>query len=267
MPLEWKFLPKSNYADDEAVLFHPFRAVEVVESVLLGDPSGFLGSLRGRLRLRYEETFYRRRRAGTLLACAVSAFDRVQLEHRTLGGVSLWEFRCALFWSVEAALVRTGRRPTHRRGLVVLRDALRQLGAETLHDAALDAFGAGDWTPGTVRFLWTRLRERLRTASVEAAHPYLAPGRLPLWDAGFNELIREGNAREAALLVWTLLALCWTTLPPTEREPLVEIWKGCGMERPYGVRNRIEAARRWFAGLRAVLDADESVSGVVLDDE
>jgi hypothetical protein len=268
VPIEWRFVPKSNYADDEAVLVHPFRAVEVAECVLLDDPSGYLTSLRERLRPKYERGVYRRRRAGTLLACATSAFGRVQEEHRTRGVVSLWAFRCALFWSVEAALARVGLRPTHRRGLVVLRDALRELGAESLHERALDAFGARWWSGEDVFAVWTRLRRRLRTAPVEAlTHPYLARDRLPLWDAGFAELVRDGDAREAALPVWTLLALSWTALPATERESLADLWKACAMERPYGVVHRLEATRRWFAELRVVLDADEGMTGTVEADE
>lgn len=268
VPLEWKFLPKTHYLDEETVLFHPFRAVEVVESVFLDDPTGFLASLRERLRKKYDQAFYRRHRAGTLLASATTALNRVQTTHRTQGLVSLWEFRCALFWSVEAGIVRWGFRPTHRRGLVVLREALRQVGAENLYEVALNAFGALSWESQKVRFLWTSLRERLRSVSpMVLTHPYLSPQRVFLWDAAFEELLRQGNVRETALPLWTLLALCWITFPEKERQSLLDLWKLFEMERPHGVRNRIQATREWIETLRCLLDADETWLLLPLDDE
>lgn len=268
VPLEWKFLPKAHYLDEETVLLHPFRAVEIVEGVLLDDPTGFLRSLQERLRGKYEQVFYRRHRAGTLLAAATTAFDRVQTTDRTQSLVPLWAFRCALFWSVEAGVVRWGFRPTHRRGLVVLREALRQMGAESLYEVALNAFGALSWESQRVRFLWTSLRERLRSVSPTLlTHPYLAPQRLFLWDAAFEEFLRQGNIREAALPLWTLLALCWTALPEPERQPLLELWRLFGMERPYGVQNRIRATQEWIRTLRRLLNADETRLLIPLDDE
>jgi hypothetical protein len=145
---------------------------------------------------------------------------------------------------------------------------LRILGADALHSLALDAFGAGEWTPTVVDSLWERLRELLSSVSAEeATHPYLTPERLPLWNAGISALLDDGDVREAALPLWTLMALAWGALHPSKRSALAELWRVCGMERPYGVRNRIEATRRWLAQLRSVLDAEESLSPTALDDE
>ncbi|MBM3215200.1 hypothetical protein FJZ36_09835 [Candidatus Poribacteria bacterium] len=259
VPLEWKFLHISHLGSDEAVLRHPFRAPELAASVVLYDPSRWLCDLRNRIECSVAEPVCRRARATALLSAAHEALERVENAMLLSGTMAPWEFRCALFWSIEAPCALTGKPTTHRRGLVHAGQALKELGAEDLYELALEALGVSLWEPGQANECWRDL-ERVWLRADDAQHHYLARARIPYWASGISELIQTGLCREAGLPLWTLASLLWRATTPEDRAPVTRALGLLGMERPYGPARRCLAARRWLDALMSAVGAESSGS-------
>ena len=267
VPLEWAYVALGGLLEADALRRHPFRAPEIEEGTVLYDPTGFLVDLQRTLRAESVGRRSAGTRASVLLTHAVERLRVVEETWGELGLLALWDYRCVLFWGVEAASIHAGLRPTHRRALVVLRDCAA---TQAAYLGASEALGSSYWDQAAAVETW---RDTLRLMiglpdALRSQHHYLASGRIELWDSDVRGMIDSGDFREIALPVWTLLTLVWSASEgmPELRDDCGAVLARMGFERPHGVESRLVACRRWIdllLGVVGVADgASARVSGV-----
>ena len=246
-PLEWKFLLWDEFQEIERAFQRPFFSEEIADAVPLYDPKGKLRPL-----IQAAQDPARRAtphaRAQTLLNAALQ-----QAEEAAGAAFPLWNIRCALFWSAQAAALLLGCPPAHRRLLANLRKA-----DEPLYEKALKTLGAQAWNPSAALEAAEYALAAAKSLPPERAEgmPYLSRDRVELWRGFFHHSTRpdilpqkeEVDARTASLPVWTIAAqisLVDARLPQTQRlrDAAVQLYDGAGSAQ-------IERLRPWLETLQ-----------------
>ena len=249
-PLEWKFLLWDEFQEIERAFQRPFFSEEIADAVPLYDPQG-------RLRPLIQAAQDRARRAApharaqTLLNAAFQ-----QAEEAGDAAFPLWNIRCALFWSAQAAALLLGCPPAHRHLLANLRKA-----DETLYENALKTLGAQAWNQSAALEAAECALEAAASLPPERTEgmPYLSRDRVELWRGFFHHSTGAGmlpqtesvDARAAALPVWTIAAqvsLVDARLPQTQRlrNAAVQLYDGAGAAQIERLRPWLETVQRRF---------------------
>ncbi len=226
-PLEWKFLLWDEFQEIERAFQRPFFSEEIADAVPLYDPHGKLSPL-----IQAAQDPARRAdpqaRAQTLLNAAFQ-----QADEAADSAFPLWNIRCALFWSGQAAALILCRPPAHRHLLANLRTA-----DAPLYETKLKTLGAQAWSRSDA----LKAAECALAAAVSLpperteGMPYLSRDRVELWRGFFHHSMREddnADARTASLPVWTIAAqisLVDARLPQTQRlrDAAVQLYDGAG---------------------------------------
>lgn len=225
-PLEWKFLLWDEFQEIERAFQRPFFSEEIADAVPIYDPQDKLTPL-----IQAAQDPARRAnpqaRAQTLLNAAFQ-----QAEEADSAAFPLWNIRCALFWSGQAAALLLRCPPAHRHLLANLRKA-----DKPLYETALKTLGAQAW--GISDALEAAECALAAAASLPPERtegmPYLSRERVELWRGFFHHCMRGGgaDARTASLPVWTIAAqisLVDARLPQTQRlrNAAVQLYDGAG---------------------------------------
>lgn len=206
VPLEWVFVPKHRFDSREELLNASFLALELVNGVIIYDPTGWLGQVRNDIRSVYGHPSYRISRSQRLLDAARSLYEGMQKRFDAGEAVPLWDMRCAIFWTGETPSLLLNDIPNHRRLMVGLKDVGDRLNAPELHPMGIDTIGAAGVGMSEVEtFLIDSLDSIVYINSVsEPHHFHLAMDKREYWKQGVMQMLADGYHREA---VWPILTL------------------------------------------------------------
>jgi hypothetical protein len=198
--LECGFKGLNEYSPPEAVLANPHIAPNLVVNSILVDPTGQLTIIQQSV----AQEFARRKWVNA----------RCEYEKkRTLGHLeelrqanTTFEVLTQLYWVANflsgLVAVASLKTPTHRKGLVLMKDLLQKQGRLDLHERLLDILGYRNLSREQVVFYlqecaitFDRAVEVKQTPSFWdiKLHPHLRPYAIE----GAQEMIDEGNHREA----------------------------------------------------------------------
>ncbi len=208
--LDWSFQHVSEYADVDALLRNSWLCPNVVEAVVLYDPSGFLEDVCGRVRARYGEAEGLRARVTARLE-KFARFESQALETARAG--DYFGLLSAVLvlpkFATSVPAVLACRTPTTRRRMFVARAALASLGRPDLFAALEDFYElrrvtADDLLRGLDDVM--RLYDRANAAAQVALdrQPDLVeirgvidPLKREYWRDGIGEMIADGCLAEA----------------------------------------------------------------------
>ncbi|MFN8470540.1 MAG: hypothetical protein U0X20_33605 [Caldilineaceae bacterium] len=199
-----------RYAQPPTVLADPELASNLVADSILADPHGMLAPLQAAVRQEYA------RRKWVLARCDAGAAGAQRYlaavgQQQTLAGfqVCLVNF---LLGMTEQCASATLAPPTHRRCLVVMRQALEGYGESALAERVLALIGFAHLTPAAVAGYLHECMVTFDRAVQIVRSPViykfkLQPHVRPYVVEGSQEMIDQGFHREAMYWIWTNLAV------------------------------------------------------------
>lgn len=263
--LEVIALDLAAHQDAEAVLASPSHGPNMATTQILADPTGILLPLQGTVAARFGRHRWIRARCEAQKASAersLAAMRRASTPVEILDSVR--EFLGALTGLI--AVAQLGR-PTTRRTLALLRELLEARGRPDLHEAALAIMGSARLSRADVQTMqdqsviaFDRAVEVYKTPT-----PYgfaLRPHLRPYYVAGTQEMIDEGNHREAVFWI-TCLDTAYIVLqndaPPAEKPLFAAQFHAMhdllGYTSAETRANRVDAAGRLAQEIYRIADA------------
>lgn len=206
VPLEWTFFPKRRFDDWNTLLNASFLALELAKGIIVYDPTGWLGQVRADILSVYDHPSYQIERSQRLLDAAKSLYDRIRGSFESGEQASLWDVRCAIFWTGESPALMLNEVPNHRRLMVELKDVSVRLDAPELYPAGLETLGAeGVGETEVETFLIDALDSitYVNTFS-DIPHFHISLDKRAYWEHGIRQMLAEGYYREA---IWPILTL------------------------------------------------------------
>ena len=213
VPLEWMFVPKRRFDTREELLSTAFLAPELVNGVIIYDPTGWLQQVKDDILLTYAHPSYRIARSERLLNAARQLYQHIRKLFDAQEHVPLWDVRCAIFWTGETPSLLLNEIPNHRRLMVDLRETGERLGAPQLYSLGMETIGADRVEASDVE---DALADALDTISYinqvnDRPHFHLSLDKREYWEHGIQQLISDGDHLE---VLWPLLTLI-SAIQPT----------------------------------------------------
>ena len=213
--IECGFKGLDDYASPEVVLANPHIAPHLVVNSILSDPTGQLTRIHEAVARAFAQ------RAWVMARCAYEK-DRVRGH---LAGLSQAktpvEATIQLYWAANflAGLIAVAslRTPTHRKGLILLKELLQQQGRPDLHEDLLDFLGYRQLGVERVNFYlqecgaaFDRAIEVKKTPSFfdMKLRPFIRPYAIE----GAQEMIEAGYHREAMFWIEVFLAIAFAVI-------------------------------------------------------
>ena len=214
VPLEWMFLPKRRFDTHEELLSAAFLASELVNGVIIYDPTGWLQQVKNEVQFTYDHPSYRIARGERLLNAAKQLYQHIQKLFDAQEHVPLWDVRCAIFWTGETPSLLLNEIPNHRRLMVNLREVGERLGAPELYSLGMETIGVdGDISQYDVEGALTDTLETISYINQvnDRPHFHLSLDKCEYWEHGVQQMFADGDHLEA---LWPLLTLT-SAIQPT----------------------------------------------------
>ena len=206
VPLEWTFVPRRRFDDRSELLNASFLALELVNGVIIYDPTGWLSQVREDILSVYQQSSYLIARSQRLLDAARTLYEEIQENFESGEPVPLWDVRCTIFWTGETPALLLNEIPNHRRLMVGLKDVGERLNAPELYPMGMETIGADRVDISEVEtFLIDALDSIMYINSVShPPHFHLSLDKREYWEHGIQQMLVEGYHREA---LWPILTL------------------------------------------------------------
>ncbi len=275
--LEYGTIGIEHYCSAEAVLSNPELASNLAVDSILSDPAGLLKPLHAVVKQEYAKRTWVKARCTYEKKLVTHSLEEVS--QAASPAEALVPLALAIVYLAGVLTVADLRPPTHRRALVLMRDVLHQQGRGELQEEALCLLGSAHLTRHQVEaFLHDAATAFDRAVEVKrTAIPLLdfkfQPHVRPYLVDGFQELIQEGNHREAML--WIVILLIFANIAiqhdaPEAEKPLFQakldrLFQEIGFGAPNYVETRLQGARELAKNIFTL--ADEIVEQRLEDSE
>lgn len=217
VPLEWTYCAKRRYEDASEVLNDPFMPLEMIESVILYDPTELIHNLIRDIKPLYKEPRYVKVRAQNLLKQPEQWLQELRdmgeelLQLRTY--VYAWHVRVIVTIMAKVVIILTSVSPGGMKMFVLLRAAAEELQNEKLFSLGLDAMGAQDITKKEVEKFAAGIFEAAEYVNSmvdphQLHHWTLSPDKREYYRGGTQWLVNRGFHKEAVWGLLTIASLC-----------------------------------------------------------
>ncbi len=213
VPLEWMFVPKRRFDTREDLLSAAFLASELVNGIIIHDPTNWLQQVKDDIRLIYGHPSYRIARSQRLLNSAKQLYRQIQKLFEAEEHVPLWDVRCVIFWTGETPSLLLNEIPNHRRLMVDLKEVGKRLNAPELYPIGMETLGADRVeVPEIESFLTDALDTITYVNSVsDRPHFHLSLEKCEYWEHGIQQMLADEDDLE---VLWPLLTLV-SAIQPT----------------------------------------------------
>ncbi len=226
VPLEWMFVPKRRFEPREELLSSAFLAPELVNGVIIYDPTGWLQQVKEEIQFTYAHPSYRIARGERLLNAARQLYQRIRELFDAQEHVPLWDVRCAIFWTGETPSLLLNEIPNHRRLMVDLREMSTRLDAPGLYPLGMETIGADRVEALDVEVLTDVVLETISyiNAVNDRPHFHLSLDKREYWEHGVQQLISDGDHLEVLWPLLTLISAIQPTLAHIESDASSEFY-------------------------------------------
>ena len=213
VPLEWMFVPKRRFDTREDLLSAAFLASELVNGIIIHDPTNWLQQVKDDIRLIYAHPSYRIARSQRLLNSAKQLYGQIRKLFEAEEHVPLWDVRCAIFWTGETPSLLLNEIPNHRRLMVDLKEVGKRLNAPELYPIGMETLGTDRVeVPEIESFLTDALDTITYVNSVsDRPHFHLSLEKCEYWEHGIQQMLADEDDLE---VLWPLLTLV-SAIQPT----------------------------------------------------
>ena len=213
VPLEWMFVPKRRFDTREDLLSAAFLASELVNGIIIHDPTNWLQQVKDDIRLIYGHPSYRIARSQRLLNSAKQLYGQIQKLFEAEEHVPLWDVRCVIFWTGETPSLLLNEIPNHRRLMIDLKEVGARLDAPELYPLGMETLGANRVEiPEIESFLTDALDTITYVNSVsDRPHFHLSLEKCEYWEHGIQQMLADEDDLE---VLWPLLTLV-SAIQPT----------------------------------------------------
>ena len=213
VPLEWMFVPKRRFDTREDLLSTAFLASELVNGIIIHDPTNWLQQVKDDIRLIYGHPSYRIARSQRLLNSAKQLYEQIQKLFEAEEHVPLWDVRCVIFWTGETPSLLLNEIPNHRRLMIDLKEVGARLDAPELYPLGMETLGANRVeVPEIESFLTDALDTITYVNSVsDRPHFHLSLEKCEYWEHGIQQMLADEDDLE---VLWPLLTLV-SAIQPT----------------------------------------------------
>ena len=213
VPLEWMFVPKRRFDTREDLLSTAFLASELVNGIIIHDPTNWLQQVKDDIRLIYGHPSYRIARSQRLLNSAKQLYEQIQKLFEAQEHVPLWDVRCVIFWTGETPSLLLNEIPNHRRLMIDLKEVGARLDAPELYPLGMETLGANRVeVPEIESFLTDALDTITYVNSVsDRPHFHLSLEKCEYWEHGIQQMLADEDDLE---VLWPLLTLV-SAIQPT----------------------------------------------------
>jgi hypothetical protein len=253
------------YRSPEAVLSNPQLASNLAVDSILSDPAGLLTPLHAVVKQQYAKRRWVQARCAFEKNLVTHSLEEVSQVTSPAG--AFVPLAAAIVYMAGALIAADLRPPTHRRALILMRDVLYQQGRAELQEQALRLLGCAHLTRQQVEaFLQDAASAFDRAVEVtRTAIPFgfkLQPHVRPYLVDGLEELIQQGNHREAMAWIMIVLWLANTAIQhdaPEAEKPFFQakldrLFQETGFTTPTDVVTRLQGARQLAGKIFMIAD-------------
>ncbi|CAA9220037.1 MAG: hypothetical protein AVDCRST_MAG26-486 [uncultured Chloroflexia bacterium] len=257
------------HQDAEAVLADPSHGPNMATTQVLADPTGILAPLQKAVAADYGRRRWIQARCEAEKASAEQHLAAMrQVSNPTEGQEALWPVWLLLNALSGLLAVAQLKRPTTRRTLSLLGDLLDEQGRSDLHEAALTTWGSAHMSRADVEGMLDQSVVAFdRSVEVyQTPTPYgftIRAHLRPYLTEATQEMIDEGNHREATFWIMTLVSECYLVLgndAPDAEKPVFAaqfqaMLAALGYTSAEAWAERVESAERLAREIYPIADA------------
>ncbi len=267
--LEVVYLSKSVYESVEEILSNPTLACEIERGTILWDTDGYLAGRKTEVSTEFSKEQWVSKRLEFEKALLYGSLQK--MEASRTGAEAAFCLAWGGIFMAGAVAVAHLAPPTHRRGLVVMRELLQSEGGMELYEEVLGVLGFGGLGRDRVGEFCDTL-----TRGFDIASPFefnttpfsfkLQPHLRPYIIDSTMEMIERGDHREAMFWITVASFVCLLAIQAhgTEQEKnnfgneFAELVSALELESKEKIAARIERARRMAGDVIAFCEAQVS---------